>query len=220
MMLEVIRGFLCNRWNVLLLAGALVPLVLQADVIFSNLSGTTPSTYLAAIGSENLPPNGTRLAVAFTPTGNFLMTDAEVLVEAGAPTAYFDLSLYSDSAGVPHSDLGDVGSDLSAPSTFGLVTADSFPAIDLTEGTEYWLVLQPDDEFSVINWGLGGSSNVPLAEITPTDGVWSAAGPENLQFEIDGTPITTTPEPAMLPLISVGVLGLLIAARRAAKQRA
>jgi hypothetical protein len=210
---------LCNRWNVLLLAGALAPLALQADVIFSNLTGTSPTSSLDIAGNFLDPPDGAEAAEAFTPTGNFSMTGAQVLY-AGGDEPYFGLSLYSNNSGEPGSMIEILARQLgNAYSTYSLVTANSFTPIDLTDGTEYWLVMTPATPFSETGWDGGGSSLVPEASSTAYGTTWTIAS-ANAEFQIDGTPITTTPEPSTLPLVSVGVVGLLIAARRAVKQRA
>jgi hypothetical protein len=211
----MLRSFLCNRWNVLLLAGALAPLALQADVIFSNLIGTPPTSSLEIAGNFPDPPAGAEAAEAFTPTANFSMTDAEVLY-GGSGVPYFSLFLYSDESGEPGSMIEELGSDLGGDVDVGLVTANSFTPIDLTAGTEYWLVMAPSSPYAEASWDGGGSSLVPEASsIALGTPAWTI-GSGNAEFQIDGT--LMTPEPSTLPLVSVAVLGLLIAGHRARKR--
>jgi hypothetical protein len=212
------RSFLCNRWNVLLLAGALAPLTLQADVIFSNLIGTPPTSSLEIDGNFEDRPAGAEAAEAFTPTANFSMTDAEVLYDGGY-LPLFSLFLYSNNSGEPGSMIEVLALELGGySSTYSLVTANSFTPIDLTAGTEYWLVMAPGTPFSETGWDGGGSSLVPEASsIALGTPAWTI-GSANAEFQIDGTLIT--PEPSTLPLASVAVLGLLIAAHRTRKRRA
>jgi hypothetical protein len=212
----MLRGFLRNRFNVLLLAGALAPLTLQADVIFSNMSATPlPGTSLEIAGNFEDRPAGAEAAEAFTPTGNFWMTDAEVSY-SGSGVPYFSLFLYSDKSGEPGSMIEELGSDLGGDVDMGLVTANSFTPIDLTAGTEYWLVMAPSSPYAEASWDGGGSSVVPEASSIALGTLAWTIGSDNAEFQIDGTQIT--PEPSTLPLASVALLGLLIAAHRTRKR--
>jgi hypothetical protein len=207
----MLKGIICNKWNVLLLAGALAPLALHGDTIFSNVTGTQPTGELTASYPQEY-------AEAFTPTANYSMTDAEVFIAY----ANADLFLYTNNSGTPGTEIEELASDLGPDSlTYTLETASSFAPIDLTAGTEYWLVMTGGTGAAF--WGNNGSSSVPEALSANVGHDWIASGNYDAQFQIGGTlipPVTTTPELATLPLISVGVLGLLFAARRAVKQRA
>ena len=88
----MLKGIICNKWNVLLLAGALAPLALHGDTIFSNVTGTQPTGELTASYPQEY-------AEAFTPTANYSMTDAEVFIAY----ANADLFLYTNNSGVPRS---------------------------------------------------------------------------------------------------------------------
>lgn len=123
---------------------------------------------------------------------------------------------------MPGSEIEELGRDLTAPARAGLVAVNSFAPIDLTDGTQYWLVMTPYDANSALLWIGGGSVFVPFTASLDDGASWDIPFQYFAQFQIDGTPIAATPEPVTLPLISVGVLGLLLsspAARRAAKQR-
>jgi hypothetical protein len=222
MMLQIAGRFLCNRWSVLLVACALAPLSLPADVIFSNLSGATPNYGTGPVGANLIStwPEGAESAEAFTPTGNFSMTDAEVFVKWYSDPfsdPNFNLFLYSDNSGVPGSEIKELGSDLTAPSSFTLLTVNSFAPIDLTEGTQYWLVMTPYDANSSPDWVGGGSITVPYTPSFNIGASWDTPFQFSAQFQIDGTPIAATPEPSTLSLASLGVLCLLIAGRRVVK---
>jgi len=227
----MLRGILFNRWSVLLLAGALAPLVLQADVVFTNVTNTADVNNGSAVcGGTSLTPcpfviTGLIDAEAFTPTANFTLTDAQVLVsKTSGSDPDFNVYLDSNTGGKPGSVIEQIGFGVAATADYpgSLITANSIATpITLTSGTEYWLVLRPADSGSFVGWSDGGSPSVPFA-YSPDGGTdWNTATASD-QFQIDGTPITATatPEPSSLPLASLGVLGLLIAARRAVKQRA
>lgn len=224
----MLRTILCNRWNVLLLAAALAPLVLQADVVFTNVNSSDVSDGSAVCGgSSNGCPNqqtGISDAEAFTPTADFTLTDAQMLVYEvpGSGDPDFNVFLDSNASGTPGSVIEQIGFGLAATAAFpnsSFVTANSIATpITLTSGTEYWLVLRPADSDSYVGWSNGGSPSVPFASTSADGTVWITATSTD-QFQIDGTPITTTPEPSTLPLASVAVLSLLIAARRAVRAR-
>ena len=202
-----IQRLLCIRWNRVLAAGVLAPLALHADVIFSNLSGNVPTGlhFLFVTGAA-----GVDAAEAFTPNGDFSMTDAEVIIQGGG----VDLSLYSDNSGQPGSQIEELASNLNGPSGYALETANSFTPIDLTAGTQYWLVLTPASSTANAAWGDNGSTFVPRAISTDNGASWAALN-FNAQFQTDGTPLTSTPEPSELPLLAGGAICLLVAAQRA-----
>ncbi len=196
----------------LALAVSLAPLALRADVIFSNLSGTTPNDGVIVSGGGS--PKGSAAAEAFTPTANFSMTDAEVLLVGGE----IDLYLYTNNSGEPGTEIEELETGLSGPSgAYALETASGFTAIDLTAGTEYWLVLKPVTALTDAAWGNNGSSSVPEDYSLNGGTSWSTPTTYDAQFEIDGTPLTSTPEPSELPvLLGAAAAGLLIAPRRKA----
>jgi len=107
-MLKMVRGFLCNRWSVLLLAGALAPLVLQANAVFTNVTSTADANNGSFVfgGSLSTPcpnpmPPGVIDAEAFTPDADFTLTDAQMLVFAPAGSGgepNFNVFLYSNAS--------------------------------------------------------------------------------------------------------------------------
>jgi hypothetical protein len=123
------------------------------------------------------------------------MTDAQVQTFAGNGTDNnFDAFLYTNSGGVPGAVIAELASAATAPAYGGgpnMITLGT--PISLTSGTEYWLVLAPADAHSSLAWEDGGLSNVPFA-FSENGGAFSPST-DNAQFEIDGTPLTATPEP-------------------------
>lgn len=205
--------------NLVLLVGFTTPLALHADVIFSNVSGTSPNANSGAniLGVDYQPPYGSEAAEEFTPSADFSMIDAQVLLQGGA----LDVYLYSDNSGIPGREIAEATNEVNGPaSSYSLETA-SFAPLDLTGGTAYWLVLGPADAASDGYWGNNGNPpSVPEALSSDGGRNWST-GTGNLQFEIDGTPLVATPEPSSLPLI-LAAAGCLLAgvqrARRTAKR--
>ena len=62
-------------------------------------------------------------------------------------------------------------------------------------------------------WQSDGSMAVPVAQQVDGNG-WADAGNPSLQFEIDGTPLEATPEPAALFVQLIAMVGVVITARR------
>lgn len=188
------------------LAGVLSPRPLHADVIFSNLDGAPDGLSFLQVGG----PLDVSEAEAFIPAENYSMTGAQIVLDAGA----VDLFLYSDNSGAPGSEIEQLATNVSGPSgSYALETANSFTPISLTAGTEYWLVLTPFNSTSSAFWGDNASIYVPWASSTDGGATWTSLN-FDAQFEIDGTPLASTPEPSELPLLSIAAIGLLIAMRR------
>lgn len=181
--------------------GAIVALApAQADTIFSNLSNQlTESNGQAICGSgcgETLS-----YAAAFTPSADYSMNEVQVLTApSSGSTPDFNAYLYSNSSSAPGSVLATLANNETAlargsgPNVINLGSP-----IDLTSGTEYWLVLSPSVSDSLVAWWNGGPSLVP--EAVSVNGGSFTAFTDSLQFEIDGTPLTATPEPRLAWLI-------------------
>jgi len=190
----------------------------HADVVFSNVtSDVNNGTAVCGSSAPACPILFGALidAEAFTPSADFTMTDAQVLmiVDVGAGSdSDFNVFLYSNASGVPGSLIEQIGFDVAATTTFpgSMITANSIATpITLTSGTEYWLVLGPADSDSFVAWGNGGSPSVPFAY---SDGgtSWSTDTAAD-QFEIDGTPVTASvPEPSSLLLLATAALLLVL----------
>jgi hypothetical protein len=168
---------------------------LEAGVIFTNIVGNCCGGQ--GIDGANYDGGVPGLAAgAFIPAGPSVLSDAQVEVSqvigfGGDP--YFNVSLYSNAAGVPGSLIATIGTDLTAPAGGGLVTA-SGPTPLLIAGTEYWLVLSPFDSGTEVGWETGGA---PAAEDAVLGaGNWVSVGQSTLQFQIDAVP-----EPASWALV-------------------
>src|SRR5690242_5872894 len=94
----------------------------NAAVVFSNVVGNC----CGGFGVEGSNYGTVSLGASFTPTANYLMTDAQVMVfqvlgAGGDP--YFNVSLFSDASGLPGSSIAMLGSGLVAPVGGGIVMA-------------------------------------------------------------------------------------------------
>jgi hypothetical protein len=194
-----------------LLLIAFGPGLARASVVFSNVTG---SGDVGATVNGGGTPNA--VAEAFTPGANYIMTDAQMLVEGNFGHALtFDVFLESNNAGAPGSVIeqigfGSVAAALGYPGA--LETANSFATpVTLVSGTEYWLVLTPHQADSDISWVAMGSTSVP--EWVSLDGgsTWSLPGTDSLQFQIDGTPAAAVPEPSTFAMF--GGIGIALVYR-------
>ncbi len=169
------------------------------------------------------------LAGAFVPTGNFTFNDVSLpLITVGDGDA--DVYLMSSSGAAPGSVLESwlnvVGTTQQVyPIAQTTITLDaSGPAVTLTSGDEYWLVVTAASTTSAVEWDLGWAASIgPGALYDPINagnsGPWFTNEAESA-FEIDGTAISsgppppTIPEPSMFWLLGIGFVGVAIVRRR------
>jgi hypothetical protein len=202
-----------------LLSITLSPMLMRADVVFSNYNGAG-----SAIGSHfvcGASSCNNTIAEEFTPSLNFTMTDAQVLVaqNVNGNDQTFDVYLSSNGGTAPGAVIEQIGFGLS-PSTAtypgSLITANSIGTpITLLAGTPYWLVLKPHLANSQIVWVGSGSQSVPSATSLDGGNTWPFAGGSGaLEFVIDGTPVAAAvPEPSSLVLLLAGIVTLLYGIR-------
>ena len=157
----------------------------QADVIFSNITGTFSYSNEASVcTTPDLGcPFGTvgggyiYQAAAFTPSANFTLTNVQVFVRGaecappGVPPTcrnnFYNLALYSDSNGLPGAAIAS-GSGAFAPEVPAVQTLNMGP-VTLSSGTQYWLVMLPGPmtgNGSFTYWMGGGSTSIPAAFIS------------------------------------------------------
>jgi hypothetical protein len=199
-----------------LLPIACAPMLLRADIVFSNVTGTgTVSTGAPICGIASCSPNSTIAAEEFTPASKYILTGAQVLVDevSGAPPS-FDVFLDSNSSGVPGSEVEQIGSGLTATTAYpgSFITATATP-ITLVSGTPYWLVLAPATTSSLVNWMNGGSPAAPFENSSNGGLTWNPERTNTLQFQIDGNPVSAVPEPSSFAPLA-GILTLLYGVRQ------
>jgi PEP-CTERM motif len=142
-----------------------------------------------------------------------------VLVNYSLGPDNLNVFLYSDSNGLPGTEIEQIGFDLAVSSSGGIVTADSLAtSLTLTAGSTYWLVLAPASSDTFINW-LNGGSSAPLAASSIGGAPFVSDGDFSAQFQIDGGPVTSTvPEPSSLWLLGA-VTGLFCVTKRLKSRR-
>jgi hypothetical protein len=182
----------------------------EADVVFSN--------YSAAFAGSN---NGLVLAESFTPATNFNFTGAAAyMFDPFGFAETFSISLYSSGAAGPSSQLWSSGTLLAPASATTLVLANYVgPDLVLGSGTEYFIVLDLTvrTNSNYANWISGGNPTAPSYYFNGNS--WQYIGPQDYQFEIYGTPITTAvPEPSTWAMMLLGFAGIgFMAYRRKSK---
>ena len=199
---------------------------LQAGVIYSSF--TSDHTYSCCAGQGVTGPTTTfsgvevgqqQLAGAFTPTGDFYLSQIDVAFwflhnPADNNTNGFILSLNQDSGGMPGTAI-ETWTDLTAPTqvpgTSSLVqTVFPVSTLLLLSGNQYWIVVSPAAPNTFDVWNQGGTGGRYAKD---SGSGWLAVDePSNvIGFDVQGTP---TPEPSTLTLFAVGLLGIGYGVRR------
>ncbi len=214
-------------WSLCLLALALCAMPATAQTLYSNL-GTGTNVYYCC---EGWTISGTG-SVGFSQTvaeefqvgqnGSVGTIDVGLGYVEGDNSFY--VGLYADNgSGIPGSQLGR-WDNLSSPETFGncclLTTITGISGINLSTGTNYWLVVGPESSSST-TWGAWNFSNSATGNLDySTDGgqTWNNGGNTNQgAFDVLGSPVGSTPEPTSLLLFGSGLLGVIGAFRRKMK---
>jgi hypothetical protein len=226
---EIIRGFPCARQLRLAALCVIALLVVSpaqaTTIIFSNVGTTAPYGFGAMDASL-------ANAFAFTPTADYIFTSAEI----DLLTFYTDYdgrvagSLYTSSSGTPGTLVAPLGvvtvpifsccsvPSLSFESLATTFTQSSGPAVSLLANTEYWLVLAAGTPSSLAYYEIGGA-DFPVPQSQLYGGAWHSSLGSDVQFEINGTPLSSdTPEPATFFLIG-SALALAVAKRCAGRFR-
>jgi uncharacterized repeat protein (TIGR01451 family) len=201
------------RALLLLAAAAFLGSSLHAasTVLFSNVSATIPAETGGILGGGSGCSCGGQYdasAFEFTPTTTAAFIDARIDLWATTSTSGSDASvsaaLYSNSTSAGSGDTPGVLlaqlETTTAPifpsipmvpfsSINTSFTQTSGPALTLVAGTKYWLVLTPGDASSLVFYAVGGATaDAPQAYKFPAqNSAWTFSGPDNVQFEIDGT---------------------------------
>lgn len=190
--------------------------LLGAAVIATNYTGVTS-------GGFGLSTAGAR-AVQFTAgfTGNVTSIDLWLSAQGPGNTAYLDAYLMADNAGLPGAILEHIGNVQGNPSAnFMLANALASGTTQVTAGVKYWIggATAAGSNVAVV-WGNGGTL-LPEAGTSSGDvnGAWSLLGGNSTaaQFQVNGTPSTSVPEPSTFVL--TGAAAVVLFVRRRARNR-
>src|ERR1700733_4174922 len=95
---------------------------INADVIFSNLTTPAQEGGINICGASAVFCDGSQsVAAAFTPSSGYAMTEAQVeTFSFGSDVSFtFDAFLYSGSDGVPSTEIAELASNVTAPTSGG-----------------------------------------------------------------------------------------------------
>jgi hypothetical protein len=182
----------------------------KAQTLFSNFgTGQTYNTGTASVVGTVIKDEPIVLAVPFVSSQTATLSDVMApLGGEGSVNFYVE----SDSGGQPGSILDTLTTTETIGSFSSILTYTCLSCSELTSGTTYFLVAvsPPGNGFS--DWFISNSDFGALYgnDIGSTSGPWTATTSLSdplPAFEVNGTPLTPTPEPPSQLLFGTGLLG-------------
>jgi hypothetical protein len=186
-----------------------------ADTVFSNLG--TGSTY--ALTAEIPVLQSQDIAGTFTVAAgtSFNLTQLDIgLTDAGDSAI---VELLTNSAGLPGTVIQSwTLTNLPVVSAVNSIqpsqTISGITGIVLSGGTQYWLAAFPGTSGTQDFWNFSlTSQNDPLAVSGDGGGSWLQLlnlKPPGVAFDVQGTPISSVPEPSTVVLLAAGLLTVML----------
>lgn len=204
--------------SLLVILVALSTLAYSAEIVFSNLSPPDNSYNRSAglvVGSPGLPIVPQIPAVAFTPDGDFTLTQIGVALLHITGTNSAMLSLDSSIGGLPD---GTIESWTLTPlPPFGsntiLQTVTPDIPVSLVSGTQYWLVVSPIASDTNDVWNFSLTDTISPIAASHNGGSSFSLTPlsQRPAFDVLGNPVgNEVPEPSSLELLAIGIVGVII----------
>ena len=196
----------------------------RADqIVFSNFGpGMTFNTVTGVTVSGSNVVGGQVVAQAFTPSGDFTFSSAQLAMGIIGGPNILQVVLMTSSGGFPGAILETITlSNAVAPFTSaGIVLANSTLHPVLESGTQYWLVAFAPEADTNMGWMLSLNDFSTLNRSNSfhsLTGPWPAVGFRGFAFQINGTPV---PEPGTLWLLSPALAAIALRGYRRRTTRA
>ena len=179
----------------------------RADqIVFSNFGPGMTFNTVQSIGVTGSNISGGQiLAQAFTPSGDFTFSSAQLAMGIIGGPNILQVVLMTSSGGLPGNIIESITlTSAVAPLTSpGIVLANSALHPPLNAGTQYWLVAFPSNPDTNMSWplSLNDFSTPVVRGFNSLTGPWfPVLGPSvpRLAFQINGAPV---PEPATMLLL-------------------